>query len=467
MEPNYKMPNERLTASRDVSAVDRARPSALDVERAVLGAMLIDNFAINRVMAVLGDETAFYHTPHRKIYACIYRLSERGKPIDQVTLTEELSRRSELDEVGGPAFIAELAGEMATATNVEYHANIVLEKAQRRRLIDASTQTSIESYDETTDVREVIDRAEQRVFQIAEGELGKGVVSLESVMDETFAAIERAHENAGSLSGVTTGYTELDEITAGLQASDLVILAARPAMGKTAITLCIARNAAIKGNTPVLYFSLEMSVQQLAQRLLCSEARVSSHRLRTGRLSEEEWQRLSEWTGKLMEAPIFIDDTAGISIMEVRAKARRAKSEHNIGLIFIDYLQLMTASENFGSREQEIAYISRSLKGLAKELNVPVVACSQLSRAVESRTDKRPQLSDLRESGSIEQDADVVMFLFRPEVYGITDDEGNSQEGVAEIILGKQRSGPIGNVFLTFVAEYLRFEEPEMYRDFP
>ena len=238
-------------------------------------------------------------------------------------------------------------------------------------------------------------------------------------------------------------------------------------MGKTAITLCIARNAAIKGNTPVLYFSLEMSVQQLSQRLLCSEARVSSHRLRTGRLSEEEWTRLSEWTGKLMEAPIYIDDTAGISIMEVRAKARRAKAEHNIGLIFIDYLQLMTASENFGSREQEIAYISRSLKGLAKELSVPVIACSQLSRAVESRTDKRPQLSDLRESGSIEQDADVVMFLFRPEVYGITDEEGNSQEGVAELILGKQRSGPIGSVFLTFVGEYLRFEEPEMYREFP
>ncbi|MBT3603609.1 MAG: replicative DNA helicase [Candidatus Latescibacteria bacterium] len=461
------MANERPTAPRETSAVDRVQPQALDVERAVLGAMLIDNLAINQVIEILGDETALYHTPHRKIYACIHRLSERGEPVDQVTLTEELSRRGQLDEVGGPAFIAELAGEMATASNVGYHANIVLEKAQRRRLIDAATQTSVESYDETNDVREVIDKAEQRVFQIAEGELGKGVVSLESVMDDTFAAIERAQENAGSLSGVTTGYTELDEITAGLQASDLLILAARPAMGKTAITLCIARNAAIKGNTPVLYFSLEMSVQQLSQRLLCSEARVSSHRLRTGRLSEEEWTRLSEWTGKLMEAPIYIDDTAGISIMEVRAKARRAKAEHNIGLIFIDYLQLMTASENFGSREQEIAYISRSLKGLAKELSVPVIACSQLSRAVESRTDKRPQLSDLRESGSIEQDADVVMFLFRPEVYGITDEEGNSQEGVAELILGKQRSGPIGSVFLTFVGEYLRFEEPEMYREFP
>jgi replicative DNA helicase len=286
-------------------------------------------------------------------------------------------------------------------------------------------------------------------------------------MTDAFVAIEKAHEHAGALSGVTTGYTDLDEITAGLQRADMLILAARPSMGKTALTLCIARNAAVKGNTPVLFFSLEMSTQQLAQRLLCSEARVNSHRLRTGRLSEEEWQRLSEWTGKLMEAPIYIDDTAAISVMELRAKARRAKAEHNIGLIIVDYLQLMTAPQNFGSREQEIAHISRSLKALAKELDLPLVACAQLSRAVESRTDKRPQLADLRESGSLEQDADVVMFLFRPEVYGIVDEEGNAQEGVAEIILGKQRSGPIGSVFLTFVAEYLRFEEPELYREFP
>ena len=447
--------------------VDRALPQAIDVERAVLGAMLIDNLAINRVVEVLGDETAFYHVPHRKIYAAIQKLADRGEPIDQVILTEELTRKGQLGDVGGAVFIAGLAAEMATAAHVEYHAHIVLERAQRRRLIDASTQTIAESYQETEDIREIIDRAEQRVFKIAEGELGQGVVSLSSVMADTFAAIERAQEHAGALSGVTTGYTELDEITAGLQASDLIILAARPSMGKTALTLCMARNAAVKGHVPVLYFSLEMAVQQLAQRLLCSEARVSSHRLRTGKLSEEEWQRLSEWTGKLIEAPIFIDDTAGISVMEMRAKARRAKAEHKIGLIIVDYLQLMTVSERMGNREQEIAHISRSLKGLAKELSVPVIACSQLSRAVENRTDKRPQLSDLRESGSLEQDADVVMFLFRPEVYGIPDEEGNTQEGVAEIIVGKQRSGPIGSLFLTFVGEYLRFEEPELYRQFP
>ncbi len=450
-----------------LNTAERALPQALEVERAVLGAMLIDNMAINRVVEVLGDETAFYHTPHRKIYAAIQKLSERGDPVDQVTLTEELVRRGQLDDVGGAVLIAELASEMATAANAEYHAQIVLEKAQRRRLIAAATQTLTESYEETEDVRELIDRAEQRVFQIAEGELGKGVMSLASAIEEAYVAIERAHEQPGALTGVTTGYTDLDEITAGLQSSDMIILASRPSMGKTALTLCMARNAAVKGSTPVLYFSLEMSTEQLAQRLLCAEARVSSHRLRTGRLSEEEWQRLSEWTGKLIEAPIYIDDTPAISVMELRAKARRAKSEYNIELIIVDYLQLMTASENFGSREQEIAYISRSLKALAKELDIPIVACAQLSRAVESRTDKRPQLADLRESGSLEQDADVVMFLFRPEVYGIVDEEGNTQEGRAEIILGKQRSGPIGSVFLIFQAEYLRFEEPEIYREFP
>ena len=455
------------TQNPTLNTAERALPQALEVERAVLGAMLIDNMSINRVVEVLGDETAFYHTPHRKVYAAIQKLSERGEPVDQVTLAEELVRRGQLDDVGGAILIAELASEMATAANAEYHAQIVLEKAQRRRLIAAATQTLTESYEETEDVRELIDRAEQRVFQIAEGELGKGVMPLSSAIEEAYVAIERAHEQPGALTGVTTGYTDLDEITAGLQSSDMIILASRPSMGKTALTLCMARNAAVKGSTPVLYFSLEMSTEQLAQRLLCAEARVSSHRLRTGRLSEEEWQRLSEWTGKLIDAPIYIDDTPAISVMELRAKARRAKSEYNIELIIVDYLQLMTASENFSSREQEIAYISRSLKALAKELDIPIVACAQLSRAVESRTDKRPQLADLRESGSLEQDADVVMFLFRPEVYGIVDEEGNTQEGRAEIILGKQRSGPIGSVFLVFQAEYLRFEDPEIYREFP
>ena len=444
------------------NTAERTQPQALEVERAVLGAMLIDNLAINRVVEVLGDETAFYHTPHRKIYAAIQKLSERGDPVDQVTLTEELVRRGQLDDVGGAVLIAELASEMATAANAEYHAQIVLEKAQRRRLIAAATQTLTESYEETEDVRELIDRAEQRVFQIAEGELGKGVTPIYSAIEEAIEIAQR-----GALAGVNTGYAELDKMTAGLQPSDMIILASRPSMGKTALTLCMARNAAVN-RVPVLYFSLEMSTEQLAQRLLCAEARVNSHVFRMGNLSEEDWHRLANWIGKLMEAPLYIDDTPAISVMELRAKARRAKSEYNIGLIIVDYLQLMTSSEKFGSREQEIAYISRSLKALAKELDIPLIACAQLSRAVESRTDKRPQLADLRESGSIEQDADVVMFLFRPEVYGIVDEEGNTQEGVAEIILGKQRNGPIGSVFLTFLSECLRFENPlEIYREFP
>ena len=443
------------------NTAERTQPQALEVERAVLGAMLIDNMAINRVVEVLGDETAFYHTPHRRIYAAIQKMSERGEPIDQVTLTEELVRRGQLDDVGGAVLIAELASEMATAANAEYHAQIVLEKAQRRRLIAAATQTLTESYEETEDVRELIDRAEQRVFQIAEGELGKGVTPISSAIEEAIEIAQR-----GALAGVNTGYAELDKMTAGLQPSDMIILASRPSMGKTALTLCMARNAAVN-RVPVLYFSLEMSTEQLAQRLLCAEARVNSHVFRMGNLSEEDWHRLANWIGKLMEAPLYIDDTPAISVMELRAKARRAKSEYNIGLIIVDYLQLMTSSEKFGSREQEIAYISRSLKALAKELDIPLVACAQLSRAVESRTDKRPQLADLRESGSIEQDADVVMFLFRPEVYGIVDEEGSTQEGVAEIILGKQRNGPIGSVFLTFLSECLRFENPlEIYREF-
>jgi len=454
---------ERSPAQGNVN--DRVTPNEIEVEKAVLGAMLIDNESIPRVVEALGDETAFYNSVHRKVFKSILALFDRGEPADQVTVSEELSREGDLESVGGAATIAALASEMATAVNAEYHAKIVLEAALRRRLIDSATQTVEESYQKTEDIREVIDRAEQRIFSIAERELGKGVVSLSSVLDETFEAIERAHQNKDELTGVTTGYDDLDEITGGFQRSDLVILAARPAMGKTALGLCIARNAAVKQKVPVLFFSLEMATHQLAQRLLVAEARVDFHKLRTGNLRDEDWQRLGTWTGKLMEAPIYIDDTASISIMEMRAKARRAKSEYDIGMIVVDYLQLMTAHGRVDSREQEIALISRSLKALAKELDVPIVALAQLSRAVEQRPDKRPIMSDLRESGSIEQDADMVMFLFRPEVYKIEDDEGNTQEGVAEVIIGKHRNGPTGSVYLTFLGQYSRFENPELYRD--
>ena len=451
-------------AAQNMSA-DRVTPNEIEVEKAVLGAMLIDNDSISRVIETLGNESAFYNSTHRRVYRAIVTLFERSEPADQVTVSEELAREGDLEAVGGAATVAALASEMATAVNAEYHAKIVLEAALRRRLIDASTQTVEESYLKTEDVREVIDRAESRIYEIAKGDLGKGVVSLHSVLDETFEAIQRAHDQNEDLTGVTTGYDDLDQLTGGLQRSDLVILAARPAMGKTALGLCIARNAAVKQRVPVLFFSLEMATHQLAQRLLVAEARVDFHKLRTGNLKEEDWQRLGTWTGKLMEAPIYIDDTAGISIMEMRAKARRAQSDYGIGLVVVDYLQLMTAHGRTDSREQEIALISRSLKGLAKELDVPILALAQLSRAVEQRPDKRPIMSDLRESGSIEQDADMVMFLFRPEVYKIEDEEGNTQEGVAEIIIGKHRNGPTGSVFLTFLGQYSRFENPELYRD--
>ena len=446
-------------------SVDRVTPNEIEVEKAVLGAMLIDNDSISRVIETLGDESAFYNSVHRKVYKAILTLYERGDPADQVTVSEELARAGALESVGGAATIAALASEMATAVNAEFHAKIVLDAALRRRLIDSATQTVEESYQKTEDIREVIDRAEQRIFSIAERELGKGIVSLSSVLDETFEAIEKAHQNQDKLTGVTTGYDDLNEITGGFQKSDLIILAARPAMGKTSLTLCMARNAAVKDRVPVLFFSLEMATHQLAQRLLVAEARVDLHKLRTGKLRDEDWERLGTWTGKLMEAPIYIDDTPSLSIMEMRAKARRAKSEYDIGMIVIDYLQLMTVHGRVDSREQEIAQVSRSLKALAKELDIPVVACAQLSRAVEQRPDKRPIMSDLRESGSIEQDADMVMFLYRPEVYKIKDEEGNTQEGVAEIIIGKHRNGPTGSVFLTFLGQYSRFENPELYRD--
>lgn len=441
--------------------VDRAQPQAVDVEKAVLGAMLLDNSAISRVVEVLGDEAVFYLSAHRKIYASMLELYDRGEPVDQVTVTEQLLTRGELDDVGGAVAVAALAGEVATSANVVHYADIVLDRAMRRRLIEGSTQTVTESYEETEEVEAIVDRAQQRIFAIAERQMTGQVVSLRTAMMDSIAAIEKASERAGSLSGVETGYGDLNYYTGGFQNSDLIILAARPSVGKTALALNISRNASIKGNTPVLVFSLEMSVQQLSQRFLCAEARINSHSLRNGNLTSEDWERLVNWTEKLSDAPIYIDDTPGISVLELRAKARRTKMEHDIGLIVIDYLQLMTTSGRTDNREQEIASVSRSLKALAKELNVPVLALAQLSRAVELRTDKKPQLSDLRESGSIEQDADVVMFLHRPGRYEDVDEEGNSLENVAEVIIGKQRNGPTGTVELVWLPEYGRFEDRE------
>jgi len=442
---------------------ERVPPQAVDIERAVLGAMLIDRQAISKVVEIL-DESCFYVSSHRKIYRAILALFERDEPADQITVVEELRKRRELEEVGGVSYLAELAGEIPTSANVEYHARIVLEKALLRKLINVSSQIAEECYQGTGSAFDLIDRAEQRIFSLSERRFIRGFMSLRDVLHVTFEQIEGIHERyrdrAPGITGVPTGYDKLDELTAGLQASDFIVVAGRPSMGKTAFALCIAKSAADHG-IPVGIFSLEMSSSQLAQRLLCAEARVDQHRLRTGRLLDEEWSRLSICVGSLAEAPIYIDDSPALSALEIRAKARRLQVEHNVGLIVIDYLQLMRGPQNVENRQQEISQISRSLKALAKELDIPVVALSQLSRAVEARGgDHRPQLSDLRESGAIEQDADLVMFIYRPEVYGITEDKttGRSLEGVAEIIIGKQRNGPTGTVYLAWVDRYARFE---------
>ncbi|HID95122.1 MAG TPA: replicative DNA helicase [Candidatus Latescibacteria bacterium] len=455
----------RVQASR---VYERVPPQADDIERAVLGAMLIDRQAVSKVIEIL-DESCFYRNAHRKIYQAIIALFERDEPADQITVAEELRKRGQLEDVGGVLFLATLVRDIPTAANVEYHARIVLDKALLRRLITLSSQIATECYEEAGDVFELIDRAEQMIFSLSERRLKRGFLPLESILHETFEAIEKSHHKPGGVIGVPTGFTKLDELTAGLQASDLIVVAGRPSMGKTAFGLNIARNAAVETKVPVGIFSLEMAGHQVAQRLLCAEARVDSHLVRTGRLPDHAWSRLSIAVGGLAEAPIFVDDTPALSILELRAKARRLQAEHNVGLIIIDYLQLMTGPTRAESRQQEISIISRSLKALAKELNVPVLAISQLSRAVEARGgDHRPQLFDLRESGAIEQDADVVLFIYRPERYGITEDaQGNSLKGVAEIIIGKQRHGPTGTVHLTWLDQYARFENPAFEREEP
>ena len=445
----------------------RMPPQATDVEQSVLGAMLIEREAIPKAIEILPAD-AFYEPKHQRVFEAIEALFERGNPVDLITLTEELKRRGDYDQIGG-YYLTELTTHVASAANVEYHARIIAEKSLLRKLITTMTGVVGQAFDPTTDAFDLLDNAEREIFQISESQLRKGAVDMNSVVHQTMQHLESIHGREGGITGVPSGFTALDAMTGGWQPSDMVIVAARPSMGKTAFSLAITRNAALHPEKPagVAYFSLEMSAQQLAQRLLTSEARVDAQRARTGRLHDDDWPKLARAAGRLSAANIFIDDTPGLGILELRAKCRRLKAEHGIGLVIVDYLQLMhgTAQTKGGNREQEIAQISRSLKGLAKELDVPVIALSQLSRAVETRGgDKRPQLSDLRESGSIEQDADVVMFIYRAERYGITVDEnGNSTEGLGELLIGKQRNGPIGDVKVAFVNQYARFENLTSY----
>jgi replicative DNA helicase len=445
-----------------VATEGRIPPQAVDIEAQVLGAMLLEREAIAKVIELLTDD-AFHAEYHRKIYLAMTALFERGEPIDSITLSEELRRRGQLESIGGESYLVELTMRVTSAAHVEYHARIVLEKALLRNLIAESTKIISRAYGAGEDAFDLLDSAEQAFFQIAERRMRKSFVSMNRAVHDTFELLEKIHGTHGGVTGVPTGFPALNTLTGGWQNSDLIIVAGRPSSGKTAFALSLARNAALQAEKPtgVGIFSLEMATRQLIMRLLCAEAKVDAHQVRTGRLPEDEWGRLTVAAGRLSNANIFIDDTASLGILELRAKARRLKAEKNIGLIIVDYLQLMQGPKSAENREKEIAAISRSLKALAKELAIPVIAISQLSRAVEGRTDKRPILSDLRESGAIEQDADVVIFVHRPEMYLDRDsEEGREAYGKAEIIVGKQRNGPIDNVDLVFVHRYARFENP-------
>jgi len=439
---------------------DRIPPQAIDVERTVLGSMLIDNNAAVSAMELLSEE-CFYVSAHRQIFACLREMFEKSVPFDVITLADALKKHGWLEAVGAEPYLAELVNSIATSANIEYHAKILNEKATLRSLISTAADITTNCFSTDAEAQEILDAAEAKIFSVSESRIKNSFESVAQLLPKTFDDIARYTK--GGVIGVPTGFAQLDEMTSGLQRSDLVIIAGRPSMGKTALALSMVLHAAVKAKYTTAIFSLEMSKSQLAQRLLCGEARINMHQLRSGMLPQRDFPKLSLAAGPLAEAPLFIDDTPGISVLELRAKARRLKAQHNLSLIIIDYLQLMGSTSKVESRQQEISQISRSLKGIAKELDVPVIALSQLSRAVEQRGgDHRPQLSDLRESGAIEQDADVVMFVYREEVYE-KDDE--SKKGLAEIIIGKQRNGPIGSVNVSFIRDYARFENLSQFRE--
>ncbi len=436
-------------------------PQAVDLEEAVLGAIMLEKDAVLAVLDILKPES-FYKDAHQNIYKAILDLSMSERAIDILTVTEELKRQNSLENVGGPLYITQLTSKVASAAHLEFHARIIQQKFIQRELIRVSSDIQRKAFDETMDVDDLLDQAEADLFEIAEGNIKKETAKINVLVKEAIHQIEEASKREDHLSGVPSGFTKLDRLTSGWQRSDLIIIAARPSMGKTAFALSMARNIAVEHKRPIAFFSLEMSSIQLVNRLIVSETELPSDRIRNGRLEEYEWKQLDFKIKGLVEAPIFIDDTPAISIFELRAKCRRLKVQHNIEAVFVDYLQLMSGpSDNRGSREQEVSSISRSLKSIAKELDIPVVALSQLNRSVELRSgNKRPQLSDLRESGAIEQDADLVIFIHRPEKYDIYEDEqGNSLLGIAEIIVSKHRNGPIGDVQLKFKDESAKFME--------
>ena len=429
-------------------------PQNLDAEKSLIGAVLIDE----EVMADVSENVKaidFYDKNHGIIFGAMIRLFEKHKPVDLLTLTDELKRKDELDAIGGSAYLTELTNYVPTAAHAATYAEMVAQKAVRRRLIHASADISELGYDESTTTQELLEKAEAELFSVSDQSIKQDLVSIDSILMESFDRIEELHKNKGELRGIRTGYRDLDNMTAGLQRSDLIILAARPAMGKTTLVTNLAYNVATIEKKPVLFFSLEMSKEQLVDRMLADAANVDSWNIRTGKLSDEDFLKLSEASGELAEAPIFIDDTPGLSVLEMRTKARRKNHESQLGLIIVDYLQLMQASGNYaGNRVQEVSEISRGLKLIARELNVPLIALSQLSRSVETRTPPIPQLSDLRESGSIEQDADIVSFIYRPSYY---EPDNPEVQNITDLIIAKHRNGPVGKVQLYFHPERLRF----------
>jgi replicative DNA helicase len=460
-----KVAASRLQRVKNPAAdIGRIPPQAVDLEEAVLGAMMLDNTAVNDAVDILRAPETFYDPRHRVIFSAILHLFSNSEPIDLLTVSDRLKKNGELEIAGGAYYLSVLTNKVASAAHIEYHSRIIIEKYIQREIIRMSNEILREAFDETKDVFSVLGKAEEELFKIAQNNMKKSYDTMQTAMQGAMVEIENARKNSDGISGIPTGFRDLDRLTSGWQRSDMIVIAARPAMGKTAFVLSMARNTAVDYNMGVALFSLEMSSVQLVKRLISSEARIDAEKLRKGNIEDHEFQQIHSRIRKLADAPIYIDDTPGISIFELRAKCRRMKSKHDIQLVIIDYLQLMTAgtSKGPGNREQEISQISRSIKEIAKELNIPVVALSQLSRSVEQRGgSKRPVLSDLRESGAIEQDADIVSFIYRPEYYGLTEDENGPTSGMGDIIVAKHRNGALDTVRLRFIGQYARFENQE------
>ena len=451
---------------RSPKTFEKIPPQNVDAEIAVLGAILLDRDALLKAFEVLRPDH-FYKEVHQKVFTACQELFARNEPVDLITLSNELTRRHQLEGMGGSQYLVSLAEAVPTAANVVYHASIVRGKALLRELISAGTSIVSSCYEDSEPTEAMLDFAEKRIFEVSKDRIRPSFRPIKSILKSTFEDIERLYSRKGHVTGVPTGFTDLDDLTGGFQHSDLIIIAGRPSMGKTSFALSIATHAAMEERVPTAVFTLEMSMSHVVQRMLCSEARVEAYRLRTGRLGDKDWPKLTTAAGKLSEAPIYIDDTPSMNVLELRAKARRVRAEHGIGLLAIDYLQLLKGGGRYESRQQEMTEICRSLKALAKELEIPIVALSQLSRAVEARDNKRPQLADLRESGAIEQDADLVAFIYRPGYYKALQNPEERENYEAEIIVAKQRNGPTDTIPLIFRREYMRFEDAERTRTPP